>query len=427
MKRNFSHVGILMLLAFTFLFLIASCTGGAETGGTPDDITHNLRTENGIEVNDVEREIPEPVGDAYVPDEVVIGVLAPLTGSAARFGEAVRDGVMLYINNYNAQGGLQIRPIIFDEQGDIGQAVIGYNSLVDQGITALIGSVTSGPTMAVVPEANADGMPMITATSTHLNVTVDASTGNVWNNVFRSCFIDPFQGTKMADFAREVIGAQTAAILYSNDIDYSIGLMEAFVARAGQIGLEIVATEVFADGAIDFVGQLTNISAANPDVLFVPAYVEPVALIGPQSAQVGLDTVILGADGWDGALDIMSEGQRTTLDGSLHLTGFSIENEDPMVQEFVSRFTAAVGNPPDMFSAQAYDAAMILIAAIERALADGHAPNTDAFKAATIAHMAATNLTAVTGHITFDSLNNPQKSAVIIEFVDGEPRLWGSF
>jgi branched-chain amino acid transport system substrate-binding protein len=268
---------------------------------------------------------------------------------------------------------------------------------------------------------------MITATSTHLNVTVDSSTGDVWDNVFRSCFIDPFQGTKMADFAKEIVGAETAAVLYSNDIDYSIGLKEAFVARAEAIGLEVVATEVFAQDAIDFLGQLTNIAAANPDVLFVPGYVPHIALIGPQSAQVGIDAVLLGADGWDGVLDNMAEGQRATLDGSFHLTGFSVEEDNPIVQEFVNRFTTAVGNPPDMFSAQAYDAAMILIAAIERALGDGHAPNTTEFKQATISHMSATNLTGVTGHITFDHLNNPQKSAVIVQFADGEARLWGSF
>lgn len=385
-----------MLVAFSFLFLLSACTSDSAASG------------------DV--------------DEVVIGILAPLTGPVARFGVAVRDGAMLYIDNFNAQGGLQIRPIIFDEEGDIGQAVIGYHRLVDQGITALIGSVTSGPTMAVVPEANADGMPMITATSTHLNVTVDEH-GNVWNNVFRSCFIDPFQGTKMADFAHSVLGAQTAAVLFSNDIDYSIGLMEAFVERAGEIGLTIVASEVFATDAIDYVGQLTNIAAANPDVLFVPGYVEHVALVGPQSAQVGLDAVILGADGWDGVLDIMAEGQRASLEGSFHMTGFTVEDETPMVQDFIARFTEAYGHPPDMFSAQAYDAAMIIIAAIEGALADGHSPDADAdaFKASIISHMAASSITAVTGHITFDQYNNPQKTAVIIQFVDGEPRLWGSF
>ena len=358
-------------------------------------------------------------------EEVVIGILAPMTGPAARFGVAVHEGAMLYINQHNARGGLQIRPILFDEEGNPTNAITGYHWLVDQGITALIGSVTSGPTMAVVPEAYQDNMPMITATSTHANVTVNADTGAVWSNVFRSCFIDPFQGLKMAEFAHEIVGAQTAAILFSNDIDYSIGLKEAFVERAGELGLEVVAIETFAQDAVDFLGQLTNIAAVNPDVLFIPAYVEHVALIGPQSIAAGLDTVLIGADGWDGTLDLMADP--STLNGSFHMTGFTTEDETPMVQDFIANFYEEYGHPPDMFSAQAYDAAMILIAAIELALADGHMPNTDEFKASVIAHMAATSITAVTGHITFDRLNNPQKTAVIVYFQDGEARLWGTF
>ena len=363
--------------------------------------------------------------DGTEVNEVVIGILAPMTGPAARFGVAVHEGAMLYIEQHNARGGLQIRPILFDEEGDPTNAITGYHWLFDQGITALIGSVTSGPTMAVVPEAYADNMPMITATSTHANVTVNADTGAVWSNVFRSCFIDPFQGVKMAEFASEIIGAQTAAVLFSNDIDYSIGLMESFIQRAGEIGLEIVAVETFVADAVDFLGQLTNIAAVNPDVLFIPAYVESVALIGPQSIAAGLNTVLLGADGWDGTLDIMADP--STLDGSFHMTGFTVEDETPMVQDFIADFYAAYGHQPDMFSAQAYDAAMILIAAIELALADGYMPNTDAFKASVIAHMAAIDIYAVTGRITFDRYNNPQKTAVIVHFQDGVARLWGTF
>jgi len=425
--KNFSRVGTLMLFAFTFLFLFVACQPAADA---PAPVAPPAAGADVPDIADVAApgDVAAPAADAPADvDTVVIGMLAPLTGPAARFGTAVRDGAMLYLNSFNAQGGLQIDVRIFDEEGDLAQAVIGYDSLVDQGITALIGSVTSGPTMAVVPLAYDDGMPMITATSTHLNVTVEAGTGHVWSNVFRSCFIDPFQGTKMAEFVAEELGAQTAAVLYSNEIDYSIGLMEAFIIRAEELGIEIVAIERFAQDAIDFVGQLTNIAAVNPDVLFIPGYVNHVALIGPQSVAAGLDTILIGADGWDGVLAEMAEGQRHTLDGSFHMTGFSVEDESPMVQDFIGRFEAATGHPPDMFSAQAYDAAMILVAAIQLAIADGHYPNTREFKDSVIAHMAATNMTAVTGHITFDQYNNPQKTAVIVEFTDGEPRLWGTF
>ena len=362
---------------------------------------------------------------AEAVDEVLIGLLGPWTGAVAQFGVAKRNGAMLYIDQFNARGGLQIRTVDFDEEGDPANAIVGYHWLFDQGINALIGSVTSAPTMAVVPEAFADNMPMITATSTHANVTVDAATGNVWTNMFRSCFIDPFQGTKMAEFAVEVLGAQTAAILFSNEIDYSIGLTDAFTVRAGELGLEIVAVEVFANEAMDYVGQLTNIAAANPDVLFIPAYHQHIALIGPQSVAAGLDTVMLGADGWGAALEAIADP--SSIEGSFYLTGFTVEDESPLVQNFINDFVAEFGHQPNMFAAQAYDAAMILINAIEMALADGFVPDTDEFKSSIIAHMAATDIQGVTGHITFAQYNNPQKTAFIIQIVDGEARFWGTF
>ena len=357
--------------------------------------------------------------------EVVIGILGPHTGDVAQYGIAVQQGAMLYIDRFNAQGGTQIRVISFDEEGNATNAITGYHSLVDQGVSAIIGSVTSTPTIAVVPLAYEDGMPMITASATHAAVTFDADNNHVWSNMFRSCFIDPYQGTKMADFASEVVGASTAAILHNNDDDYSIGLMEAFVARSAEIGLEIVAHEIFGNSTVDFQGQLTNIAAQNPDVLFIPAYYENVALIGPQSVSAGLDTVMLGADGWAGTTDIMDDA--SSLEGSFYMTGFTVEDESAVVQQFIADFTAANGTAPNMFAAQAYDAAAILIAAIELALADGLAPATDEFKAAVIANMAATDMTGVTGHMTFDELNNPQKTAFIIEVKEGQSRFWGTF
>ncbi|MCL2546354.1 MAG: ABC transporter substrate-binding protein [Oscillospiraceae bacterium] len=362
-------------------------------------------------------------------EEVTIGILAPKTGDASQFGVAVYQGLTLYIEQFNAQdNGLQIHTRLFDEEGLPERAVIGYNSLVDFGVTAIIGSVTSGPTMAVVPRAFEDGMPMITATATHANVTVNAEDGSVFTNMFRACFIDPYQGEKMALFAVEELGATTAAILYSHEIDYSVGLKNAFVQKAGELGLEIVAEERFADQAVDFRAQLTNIAQASPDVLFVPAYYRHVGLIGPQSAEVGLDdTTFLGADGWATIGDFM--GDTSSIEGAYFLTGFSPDAEDAMVQQFIADYTQRWGEAPNMFAAQAFDAAMILIAAIQRTLAADTdiVPGSDEFKAALIAQMAVTDLTGVTGHVTFDAYNNPQKTAVILNMVDGKETFWGYF
>lgn len=364
-------------------------------------------------------------GGGAAGDEVVIGVLAPLSGPVAQFGTAVQAGIELYIQQFNAQGGLQIRLEYFDEEGQAAQGVAGYYDLVDRGVHAIIGAVTSGVTMAVVPLAYEDNMPMITASSTHENVTVDAETGQVFTNMFRSCFIDPFQGEKMATFAYEELGAQRVAVLYNNEVDYSIGLTRAFEAKAAELGLEIVATETFQTGQVNFQGQLTNIAAQSPDAVFIPAYYQDIALIGPQSDAVGLDAVLLGADGWATILDFMADS--SSIEGSFFLTGFSSDVDTPMVQEFIADFTDKNDFAPNMFAAQAFDAAMILVAAIEGAIADGVEPGDAGFSEAVIAGMAATDLTGVTGHIVFDELNNPQKTAVILQIADGKETFFGYF
>jgi len=365
-------------------------------------------------------------GGADVVNEVTIGMLAPLTGGGAHFGNSVHQGAMLYIDAYNARGGLQINVIVRDEEGREDLAVTMYQALVDLGVTAILGSVTSGPTRAVVPIAFEDGMPMITATATHAGVTVNQDTGAVFTNMFRSCFIDPFQGVKMAEFSYEILGARTAAILYSHEIDYSIGLMQAFVARAAEIGLEIVQVERFVADAVDFTAQLTNIAAVNPDVLFIPGYYWHTSLIGPQSVAAGLnDTILVGADGWAGTLEAIADP--SSVEGAFYMTGFTDESDYPHVVDFIARFYEKYGIMPNMFAAQAYDAAAILIRALEGALADGNEPGSDEFKADVIRHMAATNLVGVTGRITFDEFNNPQKTAFIIQIQDGEARFWGTF
>ncbi|MCL1936520.1 MAG: ABC transporter substrate-binding protein [Defluviitaleaceae bacterium] len=358
-------------------------------------------------------------------NEVTIGILAPLTGSVAHFGVSVYEGLRLFIDEYNARGGLQISYVIFDEQGTPTEAVVGYNWLMDQNVAAILGSVTSGATLAVAPFANEDNMPMISATSTHRNVTINTATEEPWGNVFRASFIDPFQGEKMAEFAREIIGANTAAILFNSETDYSIGLRDAFSQRATELGITIVAEESFGNDTVDFLGQLTNIATTNPDVFFIPAYHQDIALIGPQSALAGINTVMLGADGWDGALSYI--GDPSPIEGAFFLSGFYAQSTTPIVQDFVANYQLRFETVPNMFAAQAYDAAKILIYAIEQAVNDGYSPSNNNFRNAVIANMANTDIDAVTGHIVFDNYNNPQKTAFIIQIVNGEEVFWGNF
>jgi branched-chain amino acid transport system substrate-binding protein len=363
---------------------------------------------------------------------IKVGVLAPLTGAVAEYGNAVNNGVVMYFEELNAKGGIngkQVELVTYDEEGDPVKAVTGYNSLVDQGVVAIVGDVTTAPTVAVVAESQADNMPMITASATAETVTcqldADGKVVKVYENMFRSCFIDPFQGSKMAAFAQDKLGAKTAAVLYNVGSDYSAGCAASFQETAKEVGLEVVAVESYADGAVDFQSQLTNIAAKAPDVLFVPDYYGVIVNMAKQAFDAGVKATMLGADGWDSVAAKIDDPQ--LLNGFYYCSGYSKDDTREAVQTFVKNFETKYSSTPDMFAAQGYDAAMIMAAAIEKAEASGKKAGSDEYKAAVIAALKATNMDCVTGHVQFNEYNNPEKSAAIITFENGEAKYWGNY
>lgn len=346
---------------------------------------------------------------------IKIGLLAPLTGDVAQYGMAVRNGAMLYIDQVNEAGGIngkKIEVIEYDEKGDETEAVNAYNRLVEDGVTAIIGDVTTAPTIAIAMESVDDNMPIITASATASEVT------SFGNNTFRSCFIDPFQGEKMAQYAKEVLGASTAAILYQTGGDYQKGLADAFVEKAGEIGLEIVATEGYAAGDKDFKSQLTNIASKNPDVFFCPNYYEDIGLIVAQAKEMNLSAQMLGGDGWDG---VTKYAAAEDIEGAIYCSGYAPGSTDETIK-FAEDYKAKYGEDvPNMFAVTAYDAALLMVNAIKTVEeAGGLTEGSDEYKQAIIDAMEKTDIDGVTGHYTFDENNNPVKTAAIIKIVNGE-------
>jgi len=363
---------------------------------------------------------------------IKVGLLAPATGEVAEYGIAVTNGAKLYVDEINAKGGVngkKIELVTYDEEGDEAKALTGYGSLVDQGVTAIIGDVTTAPTSAVVVESQQDNMPMITASATAQKITCKLDDSgkvvSVYKNMFRSCFIDPFQGEKMANFASEKLSAKTAAVLYNSGSDYSIGLYKAFVAKAKAIGLQVVAEESYADGAVDFQAQLTNIAAKKPDVLFVPDYYKVIANVAPQAKSAGVSAKMLGGDGWASIMDVIQDP--SVLEGSYFCSGYSTQDTSEAVQTFLKNYKAKYNNDPNMFAAQAYDAAAILCSALGKAEDQKLSAGSAQYKQAVIDAMKATDMNCVTGHITFDEYNNPQKTAVIINITGGQAKFWGNY
>ena len=363
-------------------------------------------------------------GGSQTGETIKIGLLANTSGDNAMYGNAVKNGALLYIDQVNAAGGVngkQIDVISLDEKGDPTEAVTAFNRLVEQGITAVIGSVLTAPTIAVADVSYNINMPQITASATAAGVTMldpENPSSDIRTNVFRSCFIDPFQGEKMAEYAKERLSAATAAVIYETGSDYSEGLKDSFVAKCAELNITVTSTQGYASGDVDFRAQMTAIASQQPDVIFCPNYYEDDGMIVTQAREVGVTGTFLGGDGWGSVKNYASAAD---LEGSVYCSGYAPGSNDT-VTKFESDYTSAYNEDvPNMFAPLGYDAAMILVAALEKAESAGLTAGTDEYKQAVIDAMSATKgLEGVTGSYEFDEYNNPIKSAAMIALKGGE-------
>jgi branched-chain amino acid transport system substrate-binding protein len=245
---------------------------------------------------------------------------------------------------------------------------------------------------------------MIATASTNPKVT------GVGNFIFRACFIDPFQGTVGAAFAFNDLHAKKAACIFDVGNDYTKGLSEFFKTKFTALGGEVVGFEGHATGTSDFKAQLTKVLASKPDVLYVSDYYSDVAIIAKQARELGFKGPLVGGDGWDSPKLVEIAG--TAVEGCFFTNHYSKDDKAPIVQEFVTKYTAKYGSAPDALAALAYDAAYIMLDGISRA---GSTDGT-AIQAA----LVKTDLKTVTGQVKFDGDRNPVKSAVIVEIKDGK-------
>ena len=353
--------------------------------------------------------------------EITIAFIGNTTGDYAQYGIPVRNAVMMYFDQLNAAGGINgktVKVLEYDDKGDGVEAVNSYNLAKENGITAVVGSVLTGPTIALADATYDDNMPQITASATAAGVTIMEDTGEVRSNVFRACFIDPFQGEKMASYAVEKLGAKTAAIFFQTGSDYSEGLKDAFVAKAEELGLEIVDTEAFAEGDKDFKAQMTNIANKAPDVVFAPIYYAEAGLAISAARAAGCEATFLGGDGFGSVKDYASAED---LEGSVYCSGYAPGTES--VAQFEKDYceTYNVETVPNMFAPLAYDAAMIMAYGLQAAEEQGLTAGTAEYMQAVIdAIKTMDGVPGITGSFSFDDDNNPIKSVAIIELTGGD-------
>ena len=414
--KNMKKLFCFALAVVMLLSVMAGCAAKTEQGSSTTQASESTAS-----TETASNESADASDAAATDGEIDIAFIGNTTGDYAQYGIPVRNAVMLYFDQLNAAGGINGKKVVvkeYDDKGDGVEAVNAYNLAKENGITAVIGSVLTGATIGLADATYEDNMPQITASATATGVTVMEDTGEVRTNVFRACFIDPFQGQKMADYAVEKLGAKTAAIFYETGSDYSEGLKNAFVVEAERMGLEIVDTEAFATGDKDFKAQMTNIASKNPDIVFCPIYYGEAGLAIQAARQAGCTATFLGGDGFGSVQDYASAEE---LEGSVYCSGYAPGTED--VAQFEKDYceTFGVEEVPNMFAPLAYDASMIMAYGLKAAEDAGLEAGTDEYKQAVIdAIKTMDGVKGITGTYSFDSDNNPIKSVAIIELTGGE-------
>ena len=341
-------------------------------------------------------------------DKVRIGVFMSTTGSTANFGISSVNGIKLAADEINAAGGIngkQVELLEQDDRSDASEAATIVTKFVTQDqVHGIIGEVASSRSIAAAPIAQNAKIPMLTPSSTNPEVTKKG------NFIFRSCFIDPYQGAAIAQFAAKTLGAKTAAIMVDRKNDYSTGLEKVISETFTKFGGKIVATQSYQEGDQDFNAQLTSLKGSNPEVLFVPGYYNDVGLIAKQARDKGITVPLIGGDGWDSEQLYKIGG--TALNGSYFTNHYSPYDTDPKVVKFVNDYKAKYGSIPDALAATAYDAARIMFDAVKRSKSLTGPDIRDA--------LAATkDYPGVTGTVTFNENRDAVKPIVMIEIKDG--------
>jgi branched-chain amino acid transport system substrate-binding protein len=339
---------------------------------------------------------------------IKIGFFGDLSGPTFNFGESAKNGLLMAADEINLAGGIDGRRldvVIDDDGGSPEKAAMQAAKLIDKDkVVAIIAGGTSGNSRAAAPKAQSAKTPLISPSST------DPAVTQVGDYIFRACFVDAFQGEVMAHFAANTLKAKKAAILFDFNSPYGRGLTDYFELSFSKLGGQIVGKLSYAQGDVDFKGQLSTIASAAPDVIYIPGYYGDVAVIAKQARMIGLNQPLLGADGWD-APELWQLGG-DALNGSFITTHYSVDDPSPAIQKFVQEYKQRYGNLlPDAHAALAYDAMRVLADAIARAHTTDGAQLRDA--------LAQTKgFSGVTGVISMDADRNAVKPAVVLKLQD---------
>ena len=399
MKKRFLSLGLAMAMAAS----LTACGSSSSTTETTTAAAADATTAAAGESTAASGEVFK------------IGGIGPVTGAAAVYGLAVKNGAQIAVDEINADGGINGYQIDFqfqDDEHDAEKSVNAYNTLKDWGMQMIMGTVTSAPCVAVADKTMADNMFQITPSGSSVECAQNP-------NVFRVCFSDPDQGAASATYIAENKLADKIAVIYDSSDVYSSGIYERFASEAANHGLDIVAAEAFtADSNKDFSTQLQKAKDAGADLVFLPIYYTEASLILNQANTMGYAPKFFGCDGMDGILQVDNFDTKLA-EGLMLLTPFAADADDELTQKFVTAYKEKYDETPIQFAADAYDAIYAIKAAAEEA---GITPETsvsdtcDKMKEA----MLKITVNGLTGeNMTWTEDGEPHKAPKAVKVVDG--------
>ncbi|WP_026890501.1 ABC transporter substrate-binding protein [Lacrimispora aerotolerans] len=390
-KRLFS----LVLAAAMSASLLAGCSSSAQQGAAGGSTSGDTKA--------AASGAPAKEGKT-----IKVGVIAPLTGGSAIYGEGAQNAVTMAAEEINKSDSEYKIEIVNggkaeDDASDAKQAINAYNSLMKESPDAVVGSFFSSVTLPIAEQATKDNMLLLATGATNKDVTLKGPT------IFRDCFIDPYQGKMAAQFAKEK-GWKKAAIIYAKDDDYSNGLKDAFIENAKEAGIEVVYTGECTTKDTDFSSQTSQVVAKGADFLFYPAFLDTVPLLVGAARDAGFDGAIMGGDGWDGA---DTKGFEDKFNNCYFTNHYSSEDTAPAVSNFVNKYTEKYGKESlNACAALYYDAIYMLAEAAK----NGGASDTSSL----VKGMTGMTFTGVGGTFTIDKNGDPEKSVAINTFDNGK-------
>lgn len=354
---------------------------------------------------------------------VKIGWFGPETGDSALWGQAEKNTVLMLADDINAQGGVEvggkkykIQIVAYDDKGDSVEAVNVAKRLVSQDkVVAIVGPNASGEAIPVAPIVGDAKVPLIATAATNPKVTVQDN-GAVNAFMFRACFTDPYQGKAAAYYAFQKLGKRKAAILMTIDDPYSTGLAEFFKQNFEKLGGKVVAEVSYTSGEKDFRAPLTKIKSAVPDIIFIPAYYNDVALAAKQARDLGIKQILFGGDGWPSDNLVSLAGK--ALEGCMFIN--HLDMEGPESKPLRDAYKAKYGKNAELNTYMVRDALYMVIDAMKRA----KSVDPQAIQKA----LLTTDIQGVTGHIKIGPQHDPVgKTAWIIKIQGSSMKLQEKF